>query len=200
MTVSAGVNKRQIDREKSQNDISWVDRLPGRSQVKDPGRPGTADRQTQTDGNPAEKSHSFQRPPHPETFPGAGKIPQSPLPALPRGVPTHTSGRGSWQAPQEPFCTGGVRAGGQRGRREEWRAGRQRAAATQRPQCLPLLPLGTDINNMYIYLYIYIYRYIYIYQWAGVGGWGQTLPPLKDPGRAEVCSCWGWGLRDSDQA
>lgn len=38
---------------------------------------------------------------------------------------------------------------------EEWRAGRQRAAATQRPQCLPLLPPGTDINNMYIYLYIY---------------------------------------------
>lgn len=72
------------------------------------------DRHRQTDDSPAEKSHSFQRPPHPETLPGAGKIPQSPLPVLPCGVPTHTSGRGSWQAPQEPFYAGGVRAGGRR--------------------------------------------------------------------------------------
>lgn len=120
---------------------------------KDPGTPRDS-RHRQTDSSSAEKSYSFQNPPHPETFPAAGKIPQAPLPALPCGVPTHTSGRGSWQASQEPFCEGGVEAGGRAAgtKGEEWRAGRQWAAATQRPQCLPLLPPGTDINNMYIYL------------------------------------------------
>lgn len=73
---------------------------------------------------------------------------------------------------------------------EEWRAGRQRATATQRPQCLPLLPPGTDINNMYIYLYIYIY----IYQRAGGGRPGATRFP-KGPGMAEACSCGGWGAQ-----
>lgn len=73
---------------------------------------------------------------------------------------------------------------------EEWQAGRQRAAATQRPQCLPLLPLGTDINNMYIYIYIYT---------SGLRsrGVGDTYFP-QGPGMAEVWSCRGLGgLRDT---
>lgn len=78
---------------------------------------------------------------------------------------------------------GGGRAAGTKG--EEWRAGRQRAAATQRSQCLPLLSLGTDINNMYISLYIYTSR-------LGMGGWG---PQTSLRAWAGQYALWGLGAR-----
>lgn len=109
MTVCTQVNKTQIKRE-SQNDIRWMDSPPGTSQV---GPGDTQGQQTQTDSRPF-----LLEPSPPRKLLWNWKNPPGPPARLARGMPTHTSGRGSWQAPQEPFCAGGVEAGRRQGRRE----------------------------------------------------------------------------------
>ena len=148
-----------------------MDRLPGRSQVGTQGRPGTADAR-QTAAQPSSPIPSRTLP----TRKPSRELEKSPRPpCLPCPWRAHSHLRQRKLAgPTGTFLcggSGGGRAAGTKG--EAWRAGGQRAVATQRPQCLPLLPLGTDINNMYIYLYIS----------GGGGGGGEGGPaPPEGPG------------------
>ena len=146
--------------------------MDGQTPREKPGEdPGdTQGQQTQTDSSRLRSPI----PSPPGKLPCSWKSPQAPLPASPVACPltpqAEEAGRPhrNLSVREGGGGSGGRRVAGTKG--EEWRAGRQRAVATQRPQCLPLLPPGTDINNMYIYLYIYT-------SGLGAGGWGpRTFP------------------------
>lgn len=75
----AQVNKTQTDREKVRMTLDGQTDSRGQARL----RTGTSrNSKMQTDTSSTEKSYFFHSPPHPESFPGAGKIPQTPLPTL----------------------------------------------------------------------------------------------------------------------
>lgn len=106
------------------------------------------------------------------------------FPCMPaHALPTHTLGRGSWQAPTGTFVCGGVSVNrGEAGSRNEKRSVEQAGLGLRLhkgPSVCPSCP-HTDINKMCIYLFIY------------TSGLGQRLGAHsvpEGPRHSTVCHC-----------
>lgn len=100
---------------RSQNDIRWMDRLPGRSQVRTRGRPGTTDARLRQSASRLRSPISSP----PGKLPWSWKSPQAPLPASPVACPLTPQAEEAGR-PHRNLSVGGggVEAGGWQGRRE----------------------------------------------------------------------------------